>query len=66
MSNINHDINDIIQYMGGRSSMADALDVAPKTIYVWVHKNYIPPLQAIKLERLDKNGVLKAAEMVVE
>lgn len=52
----------IIEFFGGKSAMAKALDVEPAAVSAWL-RNGLPPFRAIQIETLSK-GAFKAREIV--
>ena len=53
----------IVKHFGGQRSMARALLVTDGAISQWVSAQAIPPLQAIKIEKM-MNGSVKAADLI--
>lgn len=43
-------------------TLSDLIAVKPKTIYDWIHKNYIPYVKIGRLVRFDENEIKKWLE----
>lgn len=55
-------MEDVIEYFGGKSVMADRLGVSPAAVTWWI-QNGIPAGKAIEIEKLSK-GWFRAKDIV--
>ena len=58
-----HDIETVIQRLGGRKAMAEALGITPANISQWRATRKIPAAKAIEIERLT-GGDIRAVDLV--
>ena len=53
----------IFKHFGSQNKLAGELDVSTQAISIWKNKGFIPPGNAIQIERLT-NGKFKAVDLV--
>lgn len=55
-------LDEVFNWFGGKARTAKALGVDPAAVSQWITLGYIPPANALKVERLT-DGQFKAIEL---
>tara|TARA_S200002703_G_C3785706_1_gene242226 strand:+ start:1018 stop:1200 length:183 start_codon:yes stop_codon:yes gene_type:complete len=56
------DLQKLFDWFGGKKRTADALGIDPAAISQWIKWGYVPPANALKIERIT-NGEFKAIDL---